>query len=187
MIIALSSAEATAAVDRARRAQLIELAVCGRCPAKLSFLPAVTGHTWRENAPQSPKKMGVVDIARIPKAWPPRFDFGEEGIPSHDFSYFSIPFLPWVFHKQLFKVLRKKNEIHCTSSKQQQAQRKENYNKCVRVCAFSICFGQTRLLPHQYVDRKRVQCWKKQVDRQRERLINWQRGTRRERERDLSA
>ena len=82
------SIEATAAVDRARRAQLIELAVCGRCPAKSSFLPAVTGHTWRENAPQSPPKMGVVDIARIPKAWPPRFDFGEEGRPSHDFSYF---------------------------------------------------------------------------------------------------
>ena len=29
------------------------------------------------------------------------------------FHIFSIPFLPWVFHKQLFKVLRKKNEIHC--------------------------------------------------------------------------
>ena len=95
------SIEATVAVDRARRAQLIELAVCRRCPAKLPFLPAVTaaGHTWRENAPQSPKKIGVVDIARIPKAWPPQFDFGEEGRPSHDFSYFSIPFLPWVFHR----------------------------------------------------------------------------------------
>ena len=102
MIIALSSAcaqsiEATAAVDRARRAQLIELAVCGRCPAKLSFLPAVTGHTWRENAPQSPQKMGVVDIARIPKAWPPRFDFGEEGRPSHDFSYFFHTFFTMGF------------------------------------------------------------------------------------------
>ena len=58
--------------------------------------------------------MGVVDIARIPKAWPPRFDFGEEGRPSHDFSYFFHTFLPRVFHRRLFKVLRKKNEIHCT-------------------------------------------------------------------------
>ena len=32
------------------------------------------------------------------------------------FHIFSIPFLPWVFHRRLFKVLRKKNEIHCTSS-----------------------------------------------------------------------
>ena len=63
--------------------------------------------------PPPPPKMGVVDIARITKAWPPRFDFGEDGRPSHDFSYFSIPFLPWVFHRRLFKVLRKKNEIHC--------------------------------------------------------------------------
>ena len=30
------------------------------------------------------------------------------------FHIFSIPFLPWVFHRRLFKVLRKKNEIHCT-------------------------------------------------------------------------
>ena len=30
------------------------------------------------------------------------------------FHIFSIPFLPWVFHTPLFKVLRKKNEIHCT-------------------------------------------------------------------------
>ena len=29
------------------------------------------------------------------------------------FHIFSIPFLPWVFHRRLFKVLRKKNEIHC--------------------------------------------------------------------------
>ena len=38
----------------------IELAVCGRCPwpAKLSFLPAVTGHKWRENAPEVLKKWG---------------------------------------------------------------------------------------------------------------------------------
>ena len=30
------------------------------------------------------------------------------------FHIFSIPFLPWVFHRRLFKVLRKKNEIHCS-------------------------------------------------------------------------
>ena len=42
------------------------------------------------------------------------FDFGEEGRLSHDFSYFSIPFLPWVFGRRLFKVLRKKNEMHCS-------------------------------------------------------------------------
>ena len=29
------------------------------------------------------------------------------------FDIFSIPFLPWVFRRRLFKVLRKKNEIHC--------------------------------------------------------------------------
>ena len=29
------------------------------------------------------------------------------------FHIFSIPFLPWVFHRRLFKVWRKKNEIHC--------------------------------------------------------------------------
>ena len=29
------------------------------------------------------------------------------------FHIFSIPFLPWVFQRRLFKVLRKKNEIHC--------------------------------------------------------------------------
>ena len=29
------------------------------------------------------------------------------------FHIFSIPFLPRVFHRRLFKVLRKKNEIHC--------------------------------------------------------------------------
>ena len=43
------SIEATAAVDRARRAQLIELAVCMRTlPSEVAvpnFLPAVTGHT----------------------------------------------------------------------------------------------------------------------------------------------
>ena len=101
------SIEATVAVDRARRVQLIELAVFGRCPAKLSFLPTVTEHTWRENAPQSLQKMGV-GIARISKAWPPRFDFGEEGRPSHDFSDFFQPFLPWVIRRRLFKVLHKK-------------------------------------------------------------------------------
>ena len=70
-----------------------------------------TGRNWAHmtwKCPQSPQEMGVVGIARIPKAWPPRFDFGEEGRPSHDFSYFSIPFLPWVFRRRLFKVLRKK-------------------------------------------------------------------------------
>ena len=75
-----------------------------------------TGRNWAHmtwKCPPKSSKSGVVDIARIPKAWPPRFDFGEEGRPSHDFSYFSIPSLPWVFHRQLFKVLRKKNEIHC--------------------------------------------------------------------------
>ena len=32
------------------------------------------------------------------------------------FHIFSIPFLPWVFRRRLFKVLRKKNEIHCSNS-----------------------------------------------------------------------
>ena len=32
------------------------------------------------------------------------------------FHIFSVPFLPWVFRRRLFKVLRKKNEIHCTRS-----------------------------------------------------------------------
>ena len=76
MIIALSSACAQSrwqrAVDRVRRVQLIELAACERYPAQFSYLPSVTGHTWRENAPppQSPQKCGVVDIGRIPKALP---------------------------------------------------------------------------------------------------------------------
>ena len=74
-----------------------------------------TGHSWAHmtwKCPQSPQKNGGGGYARIPKAWPSRFDFGEEGRPSHDFSYFSMPFLPWVFQRRLFKVLRKKNEIH---------------------------------------------------------------------------
>ena len=107
------SIEVVAAVDRARRVQLIELAVCGRCPAKLSFLPAVTGHKWRENAPppQSPQKMGVVDIARIPKAWPSRFDFGEEGITW--FSDFFIPFYHEFFEGDCSKfcVIKMKSTV----------------------------------------------------------------------------
>ena len=118
----MRSIEATAAVDRARRPQLIELAVCGRGPAKLSFpyWPSLGTHDVKM-PPKVLKKWGG-DNARIPKAWPPRFDFGEEGSlgrPSHDFSYFSIPFLPWVFHRRLFKALRKKNEIHCSTARGQ--------------------------------------------------------------------
>ena len=59
-----------------------------------------TGCNWAHmtwNAPQSPQKMGVVGIARIPKAWSPRFDFGEEGRSSHDFSYF-----PYLFYHGFF-------------------------------------------------------------------------------------
>ena len=33
-------------------------------------------------------------------------------------------FLPWVFHRRLFKVLRKKNEIHCTYSTRRNDARK---------------------------------------------------------------
>ena len=63
MIIALSSACAQSKwqpeVDRARRVQLIELAAGGRYPVQFSYRPSVTGHTWLENAPQSPQKNGV--------------------------------------------------------------------------------------------------------------------------------
>ena len=62
----------------------------GRCPTstQLSTQPLVTGHIWRRNTPQSPQKMGEGDYGRIPKGFCPLFDFGEEGRPSHDFSYF---------------------------------------------------------------------------------------------------
>ena len=92
----MRSIEATAAVNRARRVQLTELAVCGRCQPSCRTYRPYTGH----KCPFSPKvltKMGVVGIAGIPKAWPPRFDFGEEGRPSHNFSYFLHIFLPSVF------------------------------------------------------------------------------------------
>ena len=62
----------------------------GRCPTRtqLSTRPLVTGHIWRRNTPQSPQKMGEGDYGRIPKDFCPPFDFGEEGKPSNDFSYF---------------------------------------------------------------------------------------------------
>ena len=97
-------------VDRARREQLIELAVWWRCPAKLSFQPAVTGHTWRENAPQSPQKInggwwilpGSRTLGHLVLI------LGRRADHHMIFHIFSIPFLPWVFRRRLFKVLRKK-------------------------------------------------------------------------------
>ena len=67
MIIALSSACAQSrrecVVGWARRVRPVELAAYGSDndaarwrPAQLSNLPSMTGHTWRENAPESPKK-----------------------------------------------------------------------------------------------------------------------------------
>ena len=56
--------------------------------------------------------MGVVGIARIAKAWPPRFDFGEEGRPSHEFLYFPYLFYHGCFVGDCSKFCVK-NEIHC--------------------------------------------------------------------------
>ena len=90
-----------------------------RTPPSAVLLPTIGNWaymTWK--CPPKCSKGGVVDTGRIPKALPPCFDFGEEGRPSHDFSYFFHTFLPWVFRRRLFKVLRKKkNEIHCMSTK----------------------------------------------------------------------
>ena len=102
------SIEATAAVDRARRVQLIALVVCGRCPAKLSFLPAVTGHTWHEHAPKVLKKMRVVDMPGSLRLGHLVLILGRRGDHHMIFHIFSMPFLPWVFHRRLFKVLHKK-------------------------------------------------------------------------------
>ena len=88
----------------------------GRCPARtqLSTRPLVTGHIWRRNTPQSPQKMGEGDYGRIPKVFCPLSYFGEEGRPSHDFSYFFHIFFTIGFGQQLFKVLRKEDGIHCS-------------------------------------------------------------------------
>ena len=121
MIIALSSACARGDSAGGRSSETGAADRVGSLRTLPSEVVVPTGRNWAhmkyKKAPQSPPKTGVVDIARIPKAWPPRFDFGEEGRPSHDFSYFSIPFLPRVFHRRLFKVLRKKNEIHCMGTR----------------------------------------------------------------------
>ena len=96
------------------------------CVRTLPYAYAVVNSTTRNWAhltskhPQSPQKMGEGDYGRIPKAFCPLFDFGEEGRPSHDFSYFSISFLPQVFGQQLFKVLRKMDGIHCNFHKFQE-------------------------------------------------------------------
>ena len=91
------SIEATAAVDRARRAQLIELAVCGRCPAKLSFLPAVTGHTWRENAPKVLKNGGG-GYCQDPEGLVTSFWFWGGG---QTITWFFI-FFPYLFYQGFF-------------------------------------------------------------------------------------
>ena len=115
------SIEATAAVDRARQVQLIELAVCGRCPAKLSFLPAVTGHTWRENAPKVLKKWGWWVLPGSRRLGHLVLILGRRADHHMIFHIFSIPFLPWVFRRRLFKVLRKKKwnplYVQCSSVK----------------------------------------------------------------------
>ena len=64
------------------------------CVRTLPYAYAVVNSTTRNWAhltskhPQSPQKMGDGDYGRIPKGFCPLFDFGEEGRPSHDFSYF---------------------------------------------------------------------------------------------------
>ena len=73
-----------------------------------------------------------------------------------------------------------------TSSKQQQAERKENYNKCVFVPSVFALDWWGYCPINMWIERE-YNVEKKQADRQRERLINWQRGTRergRERERE---
>ena len=96
------SIEATAAVDRARRVQLIELAVCGRCPAKLLFLPAVTGHTWCENTTQKSSKNGGGGYYQDSEGLATSFWFGGGGQTITWFFIFFHTFLPWVFRRRLF-------------------------------------------------------------------------------------
>ena len=55
--------------------------------------------------------MGVVDTGRILKGLSPRFGFGEEGRPSHDFSHFSIPFYHGIFIGGCSKFCIKKNPL----------------------------------------------------------------------------
>ena len=61
------------------------------------------------------------------------------------FHIFSIPFLPWVFGRRLFKVLRKKNEIHCTHAK-------------AEISAFSQLTQQASTSVHVPCDSSKVAC-----------------------------
>ena len=70
-----------------------------------------TGHNWAHmtwKCPQSPQKNGGWSICHYPEGLATSVWFWGGGQTITWFFILSIPFLPWVFHRRLFKVLRKK-------------------------------------------------------------------------------
>ena len=59
-------------------------------PYEYAVVNSTTGNWAHLTSKRPPKssKNGEGDYGRIPKGFCPLFDFGEEGRPSHDFSYF---------------------------------------------------------------------------------------------------
>ena len=90
------------------------------CVRTLPYAYAVVHSTTRNWAhltlkhPQSPQKWGKVIMVRSRRVIFLFLILGRR--PDHHmiFHIFSVPFLTWVFGQQLFKVLRKKDGIHCS-------------------------------------------------------------------------
>ena len=87
------------------------------CPYAYAVVNSTT-RNWAQltsKPPPPPKVLGEGGYGRIPKGFCPLFDFGEEGRPSHDFSYF-----PYLFYHRFlvsncskFCVKRMGSTVRC--------------------------------------------------------------------------